>query len=133
MAWFQVALSALLAILFLVMVSKARHQGVRLQELQDRVQGLENTRALERTTGLEEQLRTTVERLQEVERSTARIQVLSADNEALRAELSQLRRSTSARPDAAPAQERPAVSPSQAESGSAVPSPAAPLQPPPPP
>jgi membrane protein implicated in regulation of membrane protease activity len=48
-AWLQVGLSALLAVLFLVMLSKARHQGARIQELQDRIQGLENTRALERT------------------------------------------------------------------------------------
>jgi hypothetical protein len=130
-AWFQVGLSALLAVLFLAMVSKARHQGARIQELQDRVQGLENTRALERTTGLEEQLRTTVERLQEVERATARINVLGADNEALRAELSQLRRSAGPRPEAPPAAERPAVTPPQPESVPPVPSPAAPLQPPP--
>jgi TolA-binding protein len=97
--WLQLGLTALLAVLFLAMLAKARQQGSRIQELQDRVQGLENTRALERTTGLEEQLRTTVERLQEVERSAARINVLSADNEALRSELGQLRRS---RPEPTP-------------------------------
>jgi TolA-binding protein len=132
-AWLQVGLSALLAVLFLVMLSRARHQGARIQELQDRVQGLENTRALERTTGLEEQLRTTVERLQEVERATAQINVLSADNAALRAELSQLRRSAPPRPEQAPAAERPAAPtpPATPESMPPVPSPAAPLQPPP--
>ena len=130
-AWFQVGLSALLAVLFLAMVSKARHQGARIQELQDRVQGLENTRALERTTGLEEQLRTTVERLQAVERATARINVLSADNEALRADVSQLRRSASPRQESAPAAERPAATPPPPESVPPVPSPAPPLQPPP--
>ncbi len=92
MAWLQAGLTALLAVLFLVMLAKAREQGSRIQELQERVQGLENSRALERTTGLEQQLRSTVERLQAVERSTARIDVLSADNNALRSELRQLRR-----------------------------------------
>jgi TolA-binding protein len=116
-AWLQVGLSALLAVLFLVMLSKARQQGSRIQELQDRVEGLENTRALERTTGLEEQLRTTVERLQEVERSAARINVLSADNETLRSELNQLRRSASqrTRPDPAPNSQGAPVPPATPE------------------
>lgn len=116
-AWLQVGLSALLAVLFLVMLSKARQQGSRIQELQDRVEGLENTRALERTTGLEEQLRTTVERLQEVERSTTRINVLSADNEALRGELNQLRRSASqrTRPEPTPNSDGPSVPPATLE------------------
>ena len=93
-AWMQAGLTALLAVLFLVMLAKAREQSRQIEELQERVQGLENSRALERTTGLEQQLRSTVERLQAVERSSARIDVLSADNDALRAELRQLRRST---------------------------------------
>jgi TolA-binding protein len=132
-AWLQVGLSALLAVLFLVMLSKARDQGARIQELQDRVQGLENTRALERTTGLEEQLRTTVERLQAVERASARIDVLSADNQALRAELSQLRGSvpTSLEPAAPRDRSSPSPSPAQPEPLVPVPVPPAPLQPPP--
>jgi hypothetical protein len=55
------------------------------------VQGLENSRALERTSGLEQQLRTTVERLQVVERSNARLQSLSSDNKLLNDQLRQLR------------------------------------------
>jgi TolA-binding protein len=92
-SWAQAGLTALLAVLFLVMLAKARSQAGRLEELQQRVQGLENSRALERTTGLEQQLRTTVERLQALERSNARLDVLSADNAALRSEVQQLRRS----------------------------------------
>jgi len=86
-AWLQAGLTALLAVLFLVMLGKARVQAERIEELQERVQGLENSRALERTTGLEQQLRSTVERLQALERSSARIDVLSAENSALRGEL----------------------------------------------
>ena len=131
-AWLQVGMSALLAVLFLVMLSKARQQGSRIQELQDRVEGLENTRALERTTGLEEQLRTTVERLQEVERSTARISVLSADNEALRGELNQLRRSASqrTRPEPTPNSEGQSVLPATPEAAPQAGPAAAPLAPP---
>ena len=92
-AWLQAGLTALLAVLFLVMLGKARVQAERIEELQERVQGLENSRALERTTGLEQQLRSTVERLQALERSSARIDVLSAENSALRGEVRQLRRS----------------------------------------
>jgi TolA-binding protein len=93
-SWLQAGLTALLAVLFLVMVGKARQQGSQIRELQERLQGLENSRALERTTGLEEQLRSTVERLQVVERNTSRIDLLSAQAEALRAEVRQLKRSS---------------------------------------
>ncbi|EDY39643.1 hypothetical protein CPCC7001_2524 [Cyanobium sp. PCC 7001] len=96
--WLQAGLTALLAVLFLVMVGKARQQGSQIRELQERLQGLENSRALERTTGLEEQLRSTVERLQVVERNTSRIDLLSAQAEALRAEVRQLKRSGAASP-----------------------------------
>ncbi len=124
-AWLQAGLTALLAVLFLVMLAKAREQGSRIQELQERVQGLENSRALERTTGLEQQLRSTVERLQAVERSTARIDELSADNNALRSELRQLRRNAdSGLPPLSPA------TPSGSSPGDAA-SPSGPTAPPP--
>jgi TolA-binding protein len=98
--WLQAGLSALLAVLFLVLIGKARQQGTQIRELQERLQGLENSRALERTTGLEQQLRSTVERLQVVERNSSRIEVLSAQNEALKAEMRRLQRSASAQPPA---------------------------------
>lgn len=108
--WLQAGLTALLAVLFLVMLGKARDQSSRIQELQERVQGLENSRALERTTGLEQQLRSTVERLQALERSSARIDVLSAENNALRGEVRQLRRSAaSSALTPSPRAEAPAV------------------------
>jgi predicted nuclease with TOPRIM domain len=131
-AWLQAGLTALLAVLFLVMLAKAREQGSRIQELQERVQGLENSRALERTTGLEQQLRSTVERLQAVERSTARIDVLSADNNALRSELRQLRRNAdSGLPPLSPAtpsgsSPSDAASPSAPSGGPTPPPPVAP-------
>jgi hypothetical protein len=93
LAWIQAGLSVLLAVLFLVLLTRGRQQANQILELQERTQGLENSRALERTTGLEQQLRSTVERLQAVERSAARIDVISAENAALRSELRQLRRS----------------------------------------
>ena len=89
--WLQAGLTALLAVLFVVMVGKMRQQSSSIRALQERVQGLENSRALERTSGLEQQLRTTVERLQVVERSNAQLQALSSDNKRLNDQLGQLR------------------------------------------
>jgi predicted nuclease with TOPRIM domain len=89
--WLQAGLTAMLAVLFVVMVGKMRQQSSSIRALQERVQGLENSRALERTSGLEQQLRTTVERLQVVERSNARLQSLSSDNKLLNDQLRQLR------------------------------------------
>jgi len=81
----------MLLVLFVVMVGKTRQQSAAIRQLQEQVQGLENARALERTAGLEQQLRTTVERLQVVERNNARIDALSSANANLSAELRMLR------------------------------------------
>ncbi|MEX0587845.1 MAG: hypothetical protein WD136_01180 [Cyanobium sp.] len=89
--WLQAGVTAMLVVLFLVIVGKTRQQNATIRQLQERVQGLENSRALDRTTGLEEQLRTTVERLQAVERNSARIDNLSGENANLRLELRRLR------------------------------------------
>lgn len=116
--WLQAGSTVLLAVLFLVMVGKTRQQGVQILELQERLQGLENSRALDRTTGMEEQLRSTVERLQVVERNSSRIEVLSAEAAALKAELQRLRRSaapgSTARPTAPPPPLPPAANPEPA-------------------
>jgi len=96
--WLQAGLTAMLAVLFVVMVGKMRQQSSSIRALQERVQGLENSRALERTSGLEQQLRTTVERLQVVERSNAQLRALSSENKLLNAQLRQLR-ATGTKPD----------------------------------
>ena len=88
--WLQAGVTAMLVVLFLVIVGKSRQQNDTIRQLQERVQGLENSRALDRTTGLEQQLRTTVERLQAVERKGSRIDGLSRETTNLRAELSKL-------------------------------------------
>ncbi|MEB3321061.1 MAG: hypothetical protein VKI63_09000 [Cyanobium sp.] len=127
-SWAQAGLTALLAVLFLVMLTKARTQAARIEELQQRVQGLENSRALERTSGLEQQLRSTVERLQTLERSNARLDVLSADNAALRAEVQQLRRG---RAYGSPAPSRPPVQTPPVKESSPTTPPANPVNRPP--
>ena len=89
--WLQAGLTAMLAVLFVVMVGKMRQQSSSIRGLQERVQGLENSRALDRTSGLEQQLRATVERLQVVERSNAHLQALDRENKRLNDQLGQLR------------------------------------------
>jgi hypothetical protein len=112
MPWLQAGLTAMLAVLFLVMVGKLRQQSSQLRGLQERVQGLENSRALERTTALEEQLRSTAERLQAVERANAQLGALSSDNARLRQEVQQLRKAELAPPNPAePAPQTPSAPP----------------------
>ena len=95
--WVQAGLTALLVVLFLVMLGKSRQQSANIRLLQEQVQGLQNSRALDRTTGLEQQLRSAVERLQVLERSAARVDALSAENSTLHQELRQLRAAAQAR------------------------------------
>jgi biopolymer transport protein ExbB/TolQ len=68
LAWLQLSLSSMLVVLFLVLLSQSREQNRQLQRLEQRVQGLENSRALDRTTALEGQLRAMLVRLQSLER-----------------------------------------------------------------
>jgi len=106
--WLQAGLTAMLAVLFVVMVGKMRQQSSSIRGLQERVQGLENSRALDRTSGLEQQLRATVERLQVVERSNGHLQALDRENKRLNDQLGQLR---SAGTKPAPADDLPPLLP----------------------
>ncbi|KMM16529.1 hypothetical protein [Synechococcus sp. GFB01] len=92
--WLQMGLTSMLVVLFVVLVGKTRQQHSQIQELQERVRGLENSRALERTTALEQQLRSTVDRLQNLERGQARLNAIGSDTAQLRQELRQLRQSS---------------------------------------
>jgi TolA-binding protein len=106
--WLQAGFTALVAVLFVALLVQTRQQASRVQELQQRLQGLENSRAVERTTGLEDQLRNAVERLQALERDSSRLDVLQAETDALGAQLRQLSRPAAAppAPPAAPGPER---------------------------
>ncbi|MFM2081085.1 MAG: hypothetical protein RLZZ219_1767 [Cyanobacteriota bacterium] len=87
MRWLGAGLTALLAVLFVVLLQQVRQQGQRLQALQDRLQAMENTQDLERTNALEEQLRSTVLRLQNLEGLESSLQRLSSEQESLRQQL----------------------------------------------
>ncbi|MFM8675037.1 MAG: hypothetical protein ACKOCA_08455 [Vulcanococcus sp.] len=53
-------MTAAVAVLFVVLLVQVRLQSNRIQQLQDKLQTLENANDLERTNALEEQLRSTV-------------------------------------------------------------------------
>jgi hypothetical protein len=94
-AWMRragAALTACMSVLFVVLLLQVRQQGERIQTLQDKVQTLENDNDLERTNAIEEQVRSTAERLQNLEGLAQDVQRLSSEQAGLRAELrSQLR------------------------------------------
>ncbi len=87
LVWLQLGLSTTLAVLFVVMLFKTVQQGATIRQLRDRVAGIENSRALDRTTAIEDQLRTTAERIQVLERQGAQAASLAADNARLRQQL----------------------------------------------
>jgi len=96
-------LTALLAVLFVVLLQQVREQGQQLKSLQNRLQTLENARDLERTNALEEQLRSTVQRLQTLEGIDQAVQRLSQEQASLRQQLhSAARSSTATSPDLPP-------------------------------
>ena len=87
LVWLQLGLTTTLAVLFVVTLVKTRQQSLSIQQLQDKVAGLENGRALDRTTAIEDQLRTSAERLQALERMGAQVSGLAAENARLRQEV----------------------------------------------
>ena len=80
-------LTALVAVLFVVLLLQVRQQGERIQTLQDKLQTLENEKDLDRTYALEEQVRSTAERLQNLEGLEQTVQSLRSEQDSLRAQL----------------------------------------------
>ncbi|WP_411867648.1 hypothetical protein [Vulcanococcus limneticus] len=89
MRWLGTGLTAMVAVLFLVLLQQVRQQAGRLEALQGRVQSLENARDLERTNALEEQLRSTVQRLHRFDGLEGAVEELQAQQESLRQQLRQ--------------------------------------------
>lgn len=71
--WIGAGLTATLAVLFVVAIQRVQQQNQGLRGLEQRLQILENARALERTNALEQQLRSTVERLHGLEEAQGRV------------------------------------------------------------
>ena len=96
-------LTALVAVLALVLFQEARQQASRSQALERRVQDLENRRDLERTQALETQLSAQAQRLQGLEASAGQVQELEQQQQELRRQLqSQLQRATPLPPELLP-------------------------------
>jgi TolA-binding protein len=89
--WLQLGITTMLAVLFLVMLAKGREQNHRLRELEQQVQGLENSRALDRTPAMEQQLRSMLQRLQKLEAQGVRLEAMVGRQEQLERELLELR------------------------------------------
>ena len=70
-------LTALVAVLALVVLQQLQQQTSRSQALERRLQTLENRSDLERTQALEAQLRAAVQRLQGLEASAGQLQELA--------------------------------------------------------
>ena len=98
----QIGLSSMLAVLFLVMFSKTWEQNQRLMRLEQRLQGLENSRALDRTSVLEEQQRAMVGRLQSLESGAQRLDALERQQEEWRSALADMLDRAVRRPQADP-------------------------------
>ena len=116
MRWGGAGLTALLAVLFVVLLQQVRQQGQRLQTLQDRLQTLENAHDLDRTNALEEQLRSTVQRMQSLEGLEQTVQRLSQEQASLRLQARSATRSGSGvtlEPEPMMPPEPPAPPPSQ--------------------
>ena len=81
------ALTALVSVLFVVLLLQVRQQGERIQKLQDQLQTLENDNDLDRTNALEEQVRSTAERLQNLEGLDQAVRSLRDEQASLRAQV----------------------------------------------
>ncbi|MGB7564546.1 MAG: hypothetical protein WBM08_07310 [Prochlorococcaceae cyanobacterium] len=81
--WIGAGLTATLAVLFVVAIQRVQEQNQSLRRLEQRLQTLENTRALERTNTLEQQLRATVERLHGLEEDQGRVSDLARQQQQL--------------------------------------------------
>lgn len=81
------ALTALVSVLFVVLLLQVRQQSEQLRALQDKVQTLENANDLDRTNALEEQVRSTAARLQSLEGLEQAVRSLRSEQAGLRAQI----------------------------------------------
>lgn len=88
--WLGAGLTAMLGVLFVVLLQQVRQQAQTIQTIESRLQGLENARAVERTSALEQQLRATSERLQGLERLRGSLESLGQEQNQLRQEVRRL-------------------------------------------
>lgn len=95
LALLQIGIGTTLIVLFAVMLERSQRQSRAIERLDQRLQGLENARALERTSALEGQLRKMLTRIDALEASQRRLAETAASRDSLLEELRQLRRGPS--------------------------------------
>jgi len=122
--WLPLALSSMLLVLLVVVVNRQQAQAQRLSELLNRVQSLEHSRALERTAVLEQQLRSMLSRLQDLEKRHQALEQLASQLQGLQQEVQQLRNSS--RPAMPPFSEPPAAVDAPPRTPKSAPSPGTP-------
>lgn len=67
LAWIQLALSTMLAVLFVMILARSRDQNLELRQLQTRIATLESSRTLEKAADQNSQLQILTKRLQALE------------------------------------------------------------------
>jgi TolA-binding protein len=123
MPWLQLGLTSMLGVLFVVTLLGARDLSLSLGQMEQRLRALESRQALDKSTVLEQQLLSMLERLQALEGKAERLNALEGERERLEQELSELRSRTSGPSSAEEA------SPPRGPSSTPPPGTAAPLRP----
>lgn len=100
LAWVQLGLTTMLVVLFGVLLARGREQSRILQSLEQRVQGLETSGSLATSSVVEQQLRTLMQRIQQLEGQRERLDALGAQQQQLEADLLELRSRGSGLPSA---------------------------------
>ena len=93
--WLSFGLSTMLLVLFAVVVNRQQAQVQRIEVLSSRVKALEQSRALERTAVLEQQLRAMLTRLQVLEKQNQRQEDVATTLRTLQEEVRRLRSAVS--------------------------------------
>ena len=91
LSWIQVGLTAMLVVLFLVLMARGRDQRGELRALEARLEGMENRRTFEEEPILEKQMRSIIQRLEQMEREGGRLKVLGQQQKQLQQEILELR------------------------------------------
>lgn len=124
MPWLQLGLTTMLGVLFVVTLLGGRDLSLSLGQMEQRLRALESRQALDKSTVLEQQLRSMLERLQALEGKAEHLSALENEWERLEQELSELRSRNSGPPSA-----KEEASPPRGPSSTTPPGTAAPLRP----
>ncbi len=88
--WVQLSISTMLVVLFLVVLAKVREQATSIGELEQKLSTIENSRSQDRTTAMEQQLESMIQRLQALEKLSDHLREVDLQQQALKQELQQL-------------------------------------------